>query len=122
MLPSNTSPESLPDKFNDLFVHKIEEIKSSFKPDRPIPTKPVDVLWHSLCQSLHLVTEDSKTSSPGNGSKSRLTSVLYVCFDKIIPIVTSVINKFLSSGIVPQCFKHALVKPLLRRPVLIQTA
>ena len=29
MLPSNSSPESLPDKFNEFFVHKIEEIRSS---------------------------------------------------------------------------------------------
>ena len=34
MLPSNISPESLLDKFNGFFVHKIEEIRSSFDPDR----------------------------------------------------------------------------------------
>ena len=44
-----------------------------------------------------------------------LTSVLYDCLDEIIPIVTSI----WSTGIVPQCFKHALVRPLLKRPVLI---
>ena len=43
------------------------------------------------------------------------TSVLYDCLDEIIPIVTSIINKSLSSDIVPQCFKHALVKPLLKK-------
>ena len=46
------------------------------------------------------------------------TSVLYDCFDEIIPIVTSIMNKSLSSGIVPQCFKHALVKPLLKKASL----
>ena len=34
MLPSNISPESLLDKFNEFFVQKIEEIRSSFDPDR----------------------------------------------------------------------------------------
>ena len=43
------------------------------------------------------------------------TTVLYDCLDEIIPIVTSIMNKSLSSGIVPQCFKHALVKPLLKK-------
>ena len=33
MLPSNISLESLPDKFYEFFVHKIEEIRSSFDPD-----------------------------------------------------------------------------------------
>ena len=42
MLPSITSPESLPDNFNEFFVHKIEEIRSSFDPNRPIPTNPVE--------------------------------------------------------------------------------
>ena len=39
-LPSNISHESLPDKFNEFFVNKIEVIRSSFDLDRPIPTKP----------------------------------------------------------------------------------
>ena len=44
------------------------------------------------------------------------TSVLYfmIFLDGIIPIVTSIMNMSLSVGIVPQCFKHALVKPLLK--------
>ena len=42
MLPSNISPESLPDKFKELFVHKIDEIRRSFVPDRQIPTNPVE--------------------------------------------------------------------------------
>ena len=46
------------------------------------------------------------------------TSVLDDCFDEIIPIVTSIMNKSLSSGIVPQCFKHALVKTLLKKASL----
>ena len=36
--------------------------------------------------------------------------ILYDCLDEIIPILTSIMNKSLSSGIVPQCFNHALVK------------
>ena len=47
-LPSNISHESLPDKFNEFFVHKIDEIRRSFDPDRPIPTNPVDSLAQPL--------------------------------------------------------------------------
>ena len=46
------------------------------------------------------------------------TSVLSHCLDEIIPIVTSIMNNSLSSGIVPDCFKHALVKPLLKKDSL----
>ena len=38
--------------------------------------------------------------------------------DEITPIVTDIVNKSLSCGVVPQCFKHALVKPLLKKAIL----
>ena len=57
MLPSNISSESLPDKFNEFFVHKIEEIRSSFDPDRPIPTYPVEFSGTAFAE-FQLVTED----------------------------------------------------------------
>ena len=56
MLPSNISLESLPDKFIEFFVHKIEEIRSSFDPDRPIPANPVE-LSGTVFAEFQLVTE-----------------------------------------------------------------
>ena len=120
MLPSNISSESLPDKFNEFFIHKIEEIRSSFDPDRLIPTNPVKFSC-TVFAEFQLVTEDFvKTVVQEMPQKSCdldpiPTSVLYDCLDEIIPIVTSIINKSLSSGIVPQCLKHALVKSLLKK-------
>ena len=43
------------------------------------------------------------------------TPILHDCLDEITPIVTDIVNKSLSCGVVPQCFKHALVKPLLKK-------
>ena len=123
MLLSNISPESLPDKFNEFFVHKIDEIRRSFDPDRPIPANPVEFSGTAFAE-FQLVTEDFvKTVLQEMPKKSCdldpiPTSVLYDCLDEIIPIVTSIMNKSLSSGIVPQCFKHALVKPLLKKASL----
>ena len=34
--------------------------------------------------------------------------------EEITPMVANIVNKSLSCGVVPQCFKHALVKPLLK--------
>ena len=120
MLPSNISPESLPDKFNEFFVHKIEEIRRSFDPDRPIPTNPVEFSEAAFVE-FQLVTEDFVNNVVQEMPQKSCdldpipTFVLYDCLDKIIPMVTSIMNKPLSSGIVPQCFKHALVKPLLQK-------
>ena len=76
-----------------------------------------------IVTSLLLVLSLCKNHSPENAQKSCdldaiPTSVLYDCLDEIIPIATSIMNKSLSSGIVPQCFKHALVKPLLKKASL----
>ena len=95
MLPSNISPESLPDKFNDFFVKKIEEIRSSFNPDRPIPTNPVEFPG-TVFLEFQLVTEGFvKTVVPKMPQKSCdldpiPTPVLYDCLDEIVPIVTSI--------------------------------
>ena len=69
MLPSNISPESLPDKFNEFFVHKTEEISSSFDPDRPIPTNPFEFSG-TVFAEFPIVTEDR---SPGNAPISLVT-------------------------------------------------
>ena len=37
------------------------------------------------------------------------------CLDDVLPTVTDIINQSLSSDIVPQHFKHAIVKPLLKK-------
>ena len=57
IFPANISPESLPDKFNEVFVQKTEEIRSSFDPGRPIPTKPVEFSG-TVFAEFQLVTED----------------------------------------------------------------
>ena len=120
MLPSNISPESLPDRFNEFFVHMIEEISRSFDPNRPIPINPVEFSGTAFAE-FQLVTEDFvKTIIQEMPQKSCdldpiPSSVLYDCLKQIIPIVTSIMNKSLSSGIVPQCLKHALVKRLLKK-------
>ena len=37
------------------------------------------------------------------------------CLDELMPVIRDIINTSLISGAVPQCFKHALVKPLLKK-------
>ena len=46
------------------------------------------------------------------------TRLLKQCGDDIIPAMTQVINKSLSSGVVPSGFKKAHVRPLLKKPSL----
>ena len=112
MLPSNISPESLPNKFNEFFVRKTEEIRSSFDPGRSIPSNPVDFSG-TVFVEFPLVTEDFVKTIVQEMPKKSCdldpipTSVLYDCSDEISPVVTSIIKKeSLSSGIVPQSNLH----------------
>ena len=43
------------------------------------------------------------------------SSPLFECLDTILPTLTAVINKSLTSGIFPQVYKAAIVKPLLKK-------
>ena len=42
-------------------------------------------------------------------------SLLLDCLDELVPIITKIMNISLTTGAVPQSFKHALVKPLLKK-------
>ena len=89
----------------------------SFDPYRPVPTNPADFSG-TVFAAFQLVNEDFVKTVVYKMPKKSCdldpipTSVLYDCLDEIIPIVTSIISKSLSSGIAPQCFKHVIVKPL----------
>ena len=76
MLPSNISSESLPVKFNEFFVHKIDEIRRSFDPDRPIPTNPVEFSGTAFAE-FQLVSEDFVKTVVQEMPKSLVTLTPY---------------------------------------------
>ena len=57
VLPSNIPPESLPDKYSEFFVSKIEQIRSSLDPDRPFPSDTVEFSGTPFAE-VQLITND----------------------------------------------------------------
>ena len=125
VLPSNIPPpppppESFPDKFSEFFVRKIELIRSSLDPDRPFPCDTVEFSGTPFAE-FKLITNDFVKEVLQEMPKKSCyhdpipTPILHDCLDEITPIVTDIVNKSLSCGVVPKCFKHALVKPLLKK-------
>ena len=122
ILPTNISQESLPDKFCDFFVSETEQIRSSLDPDRPIPTDNVEFSWTFFAE-FQLVTDDSVTAVLKEVPKKSCyldpipVPILCDSLEEITPIVDDkiIVYKYLSSGVVPRCFKHALVKPLPKK-------
>ena len=102
------------------FVRKIELIRSSLHPDRLFPCDTVEFPGTPFAE-FKLITNDCVKEVLQEIPKTCCdldpisTPILHNCLEEIPPIVTDKVNKSLSCGVVPQCFKHALVKSLLKK-------
>ena len=123
VLPSNIPPESLPDKFSDFFVSKIQLIRISLDPDKPFSCDTVE-LSETAFAEFKLITNDCVKEVLQEMPQKSCdldpipNPILHDCLEEITPIVADIVNKSLSCGVVPLCFKHALVKPLLKKASL----
>ena len=99
------------------FVSKIEQIRSSLNPDRSIPIDTVETLFAEfqliIGECVKAVLQEMQQKSCD--LDPILDSILYDCLEEITPIIADIINKSLSSGVVPQCFKHDCVISLLKK-------
>ena len=123
ILPSHTSLKELADRFGTFFIDKVSNIRRdldsadaappSFEPFYGVPMnvfKPV---------STDEVEKIILSSPPKSCCLDPIPTPLLVSHLKdVIEPVTLIINDSLRSGIVPQCFKHAAVTPLLKKPTL----
>ena len=75
VLPSNIPPESLPDKFSEFFVRKIELIRSSLDPDRPFPCDTVEFSGTPFAE-FKLITNDCGKKCSRKCPKSLVTLTL----------------------------------------------
>ena len=103
----------------NFFVSKVEQIRSSLDPDRPLPTDTVEFSG-TLFAEFKLITNDCVKEVLQEMPKKSCdlnpipTPILHDCLEEITPIAADIV-KSLSCGVVPQCFKHAVVKLLLKK-------
>ena len=57
-------------------------------------------------------------SKPTTCSVDPTTSLFLDCLDDLLPTLTQIVNDSLLSGSFPSVYKHAVVKPLLKKPTL----
>ena len=126
MLPTIFSPSELPSHFADFFSNKIRTIREnldSVKISQPPLVKDHDFSGQPFT-SFSCVTEaDVRKVIAGSPRKSceldpLPASLLFDCIDDLLPHITDIINASLSSGIFPQEYKSAVVRPLLKKPSL----
>ena len=130
LYPSCDSTQELCNNFSDFFVNKITTIRSE------LPSFQADDNTLSSIQQLdsprfNCVLErfapatDSEVS--GLLRKSALksccldpipASLLCLCLDDLLPIITRIINLSLESSTMPSLLKQAVLSPLLKKPML----
>ena len=116
--PDCENLKCLANSFSEFFVSKVDRLRERF--DRGIEfDAPIVNLGHSF-EAFQPVTE-SFLSRVMMSMKSKScsmdpipTQLLKSCSNDVLPFILKVINSSLISGTVPNCFKQAIVRPLLK--------
>ena len=125
-LPStdSTKPSTLASSFLDHFRDKITKLSASFPPmptfmPDPLPTPFPPVLSHFAPATTAEVQAAINKSSNSSCTLDVIpTFLLKACLDSLLVPITSIVNLSLSESTFPSPYKHAIVRPLLKKPSL----
>ncbi len=117
MLPDYSNPEDLANKFASFFVSKIQTIR-----DELDNTEVHDLSAELKESALDCTLLEFKQftlekvgriimSAPSKTCKLDPipTSLLKQCVDAVLPIITDIVNMFLSAGVMPACLKRLVL-------------
>ena len=117
-LPDETDKDNC-DNFINFFYDKIRKICIFLDGQPSCPVVFSDFDGINLCKFAIISEDDVKKCILSCSTKSCdldpiSTSLLKECLDVLLPYITNIFNTSLTSGIVPNCFKQAIIKPLLK--------
>ena len=125
--PTVFPEELLPGKFAEFFKEKISKIRAEFRPPTcvQLATDEVSLIsdinqlrtFHPASESeiQHIIQQAPSKSCSLDPVPTWLVKD---SLPELLPVITAVVNKSLSSVTVPSSFKDAIVKPLLKKPSL----
>ena len=122
-LPSG-SDSVVADMFSNYFIEKISDIRDSIPAhvtsiNNDIQTAPTDLLdnFRPLAEE---AVEKIIASSPSKSCDLDPipTQLVKLVLPQLLPVITTIINKSLETGIFPSEFKQAIVTPLLKKSSL----
>ena len=115
------SPETC-NSFLDFFIDKVATVRALISapasdPSVPVPCSAIFEMFEPVSLSFleDLIGHLKPSGSPYDVVPPGFLKEVFPCLGQS---VLSIINTSLSSGVVPQCFKHAVVQPLLKKPGL----
>ena len=122
-LPPSTSASELANDFGDFFIDKVQKIRHEIDNTHTDPPTVLKEYTEPLAtlSSFTTVSEDEirrliMTAKPASCDLDPIpTSLLKECVDIVLPIFAKLINTSLDTGTFPDCWKTALVIPLLKK-------
>ena len=119
IIPDFSPLNDIVDCFSDYFYNKIADIRPILDTSQMLPS--FEVFTGTPLTNFDTVSSDFandiiKSSSSKSCALDPLpTNVLKLCLDSVIECITCIFNDSLTSGIVPPCFKNAIVTPLIKK-------
>lgn len=119
-LPVHENPRDLANSFATYFSDKITRLRERLRSAQSHPIQQRESC-HSCFGEFHAVTEEDvlKTVTTASITSCPLdplpVDLFKRCLSDIIPTITRIVNLSLTSGIFPECCKHARIVPLLKK-------
>ena len=123
ILPTIYPSADLPSIFIKHFTNKVEKLRANIASEH-VTSKLVTGTTAATFSSFEIVSQITVReciliSAPVTSELDPIPSKLLVeCLDSILPSFTDLSNSSLVSGIFPQCFKSALITPILKKRFL----
>ena len=123
-LPIHNNESDLANEFNNFFDEKIKHIRSKLDSTASSFSADTETVVPNQLSHFEALTESEVkkliTSMPVKHCQldPLPTWLLIECLDEFLPIITKIVNLSLTQGEMPLELKHALVKPLLKKPSL----
>ena len=123
ILPTIYPSADLPSIFIKQFTNKVEKLRANIASEHDtskLVTGTTAATFSSFEElSQFAVKECILNCAPKSCELDPIPSKLLIeCLDSTLPSLTDLFNSSLASGIVPQCFKSALVTPILKKMCL----
>ena len=127
ILPNNVSISNMPELFNNFFISKISKIRSDLDASNicVMSSSLEDTIttYEPMSSFTKLSLQDVKAIILSSPCKSCCldplpTQFVFNHIDILIDCMTSIVNDSLMSGVMPLCFRKAVISPLIKKPNL----
>ena len=119
-LPSTDDDVLLANRFSNYFETKIDNIRNGFKinvtaNDQPPLNQYTTLHQFRLALPEELIELITSYSNKSCELDTILTWLLKDCINELLPLIMSIINNSISTGIFPSQFRQAIVRSLLKK-------